>query len=737
MSSIALRSSDELALRLDSPAPPPHSGSAEVTASASRIAVAGSHLDLFLDASFDRLDAMEREAMLVGMLSVAYGLDPDDVGGWPPFLQGFIDGVKGVGEGAWETFTTIQGLLTSPEKRQELWELGEKLVELAKDFADMTPAERTEVLEALGNTVLEGLIGELDDIMKRPDYYAGKLLGEAAVGGLIAKLAKMTKVMKLLDETVAKLKTRRGGASSKPQTPDADAKPGTKKTPESEEPAAKKTKDDEGTAKKTKDDKDGVGKKKKLDDDDGKKKKADAEAKKSDLEVPSKRPRGELDVDGKVDDIDVDVPEREVPTRLKEVPFEDDGREWKTDPRNRHLQSIEADDKVIYRERIFIDRNGDGRANSPWDDNVIIEYEVDRPKFLGPQNERHNLAVFNRKKTWVRDRAKIERRLRDEPDGRVRPRGTPSLDQWPTFKTPRGFNNPVLHWDDGRTRHFVELRSDFTVLKYESDVPQLLDGDRVQLANDGQRRWNQARQRALGADAGGRNVDFPWEKTQQYYTNPQRSRAFHYQTTKGGTRRGANTDLGASKLGFDPLATPKSFSRAYRNMWNADHGEMRELLVAKHNDLAGNPRAQAKIERQLDHLDRWKRIKQDYPQGVPFNNEGLPDFSRYRAPGVRPAKIDINHPDRVAMIDRLKLAQKQALEAFEKGDDVAFSANQRAVDRLNDRVRAWDESAANKDVPKLEGYTYHHDNLSGQLIQVPTDLHDFVRHVGGFKVWQR
>ncbi|MCB9687890.1 MAG: HNH endonuclease [Alphaproteobacteria bacterium] len=81
-----------------------------------------------------------------------------------------------------------------------------------------------------------------------------------------------------------------------------------------------------------------------------------------------------------------------------------------------------------------------------------------------------------------------------------------------------------------------------------------------------------------------------------------------------------------------------------------------------------------------------------YPHGVPFTQQGFPDFARYRIARVQ-----------------IKLTGSRPM------DDTAANL-----------------AAGLRRTPK--GYTWHHHQVEGVMELIPTDLHNWVRHTGGAAV---
>jgi hypothetical protein len=44
-------------------------------------------------------------------------------------------------------------------------------------------------------------------------------------------------------------------------------------------------------------------------------------------------------------------------------------------------------------------------------------------------------------------------------------------------------------------------------------------------------------------------------------------------------------------------------------------------------------------------------------------------------------------------------------------------------------------AAINAGKKKIPGYTWHHHQDVGRMQLVPTDIHRWVKHIGGFEMW--
>jgi len=93
------------------------------------------------------------------------------------------------------------------------------------------------------------------------------------------------------------------------------------------------------------------------------------------------------------------------------------------------------------------------------------------------------------------------------------------------------------------------------------------------------------------------------------------------------------------------------------------------------------------------------RMDRLYPEGVPFNKQGYPDFTKvaFKDKAGKPLKINIG---------RLS------------GDSKTDIAKARKI-------------AAELGYPEIEGYTWHHIENTSELIRVPSAIHQLVDHSGG------
>lgn len=91
-------------------------------------------------------------------------------------------------------------------------------------------------------------------------------------------------------------------------------------------------------------------------------------------------------------------------------------------------------------------------------------------------------------------------------------------------------------------------------------------------------------------------------------------------------------------------------------------------------------------------------LRGKYPQGISFTLQGFPDFKRY--------------------------AVKEVVIQPGKSHGVDFS---RA-----DKLAGYSSSN-----PRPLGYTWHHHEDSGKMQLIPTDIHDYIKHNGGFSKNQK
>lgn len=93
------------------------------------------------------------------------------------------------------------------------------------------------------------------------------------------------------------------------------------------------------------------------------------------------------------------------------------------------------------------------------------------------------------------------------------------------------------------------------------------------------------------------------------------------------------------------------------------------------------------------------RLDKLYPEGVPFNKQGYPDFTKvaFKGKDGKPLKINIGSLT---------------------GDSKTDIAKARKI-------------AAELGYPEIEGYTWHHIENTSELIRVPSAIHQLVDHSGG------
>lgn len=96
-----------------------------------------------------------------------------------------------------------------------------------------------------------------------------------------------------------------------------------------------------------------------------------------------------------------------------------------------------------------------------------------------------------------------------------------------------------------------------------------------------------------------------------------------------------------------------------------------------------------KIERTTQ---LFKDLNKKYPHGVPFSGAGQVDFSRYSQKNVR----------------------------------IDFSGNRKTDEVLANKVAGYPKTP--------EGFTWHHHHDCTTMQLLPTDLHDTIKHIGGFAI---
>ena len=97
------------------------------------------------------------------------------------------------------------------------------------------------------------------------------------------------------------------------------------------------------------------------------------------------------------------------------------------------------------------------------------------------------------------------------------------------------------------------------------------------------------------------------------------------------------------------------------------------------------------LANQVYPLDRLSvDLRQKYPHSVPFNGAGFPDFSRYAIKKVQ----------------------------------IKMSGNRKIDENISNKLVGF------KSTP--DNYTWHHHEDGKTMLLIPEDLHDYVKHTGGF-----
>ncbi|MEL6187855.1 MAG: hypothetical protein AAFU79_24800, partial [Myxococcota bacterium] len=157
----------------------------------------------------------ERRAVVAAIVEANYGAGP-----WPPLIEGIIDGIAETARGFGETLELTWEIFSSEEKRQELLDLGNQLLEMGQELLSLSPEERMEVLKDAGETLLEAVFGSYEEFMENPSYFVGKLIGETMVGGVLGKVTKMVKGLKAVREVIERFKLRKKDRG--PEAPKAE-----------------------------------------------------------------------------------------------------------------------------------------------------------------------------------------------------------------------------------------------------------------------------------------------------------------------------------------------------------------------------------------------------------------------------------------------------------------------------------------------------------------------------------
>ena len=91
-------------------------------------------------------------------------------------------------------------------------------------------------------------------------------------------------------------------------------------------------------------------------------------------------------------------------------------------------------------------------------------------------------------------------------------------------------------------------------------------------------------------------------------------------------------------------------------------------------------------------INETKLLQSKYPHGIPFTGSGFPDFSRYAVKKV----------------------------------GVPFSGSRRTDELLANKAAGFSETPAK--------HTWHHHENAKEMVLVPEDLHNAVKHTGGFAI---
>lgn len=165
---------------------------------------------------------------------------------------------------------------------------------------------------------------------------------------------------------------------------------------------------------------------------------------------------------------------------------------------------------------------------------------------------------------------------------------------------------------------------------------------------------------------------------------------------KGGKRRGGRGVVKGQPPSSPPKKKPPPDEPTAKSNSDAPASEQQEKPdprnpTGKVEKVNNRYPRNSKFAGQLIELP--PDLAKKYPKGLQFNEKGYPDFGPY-------------------LIDK-----------------VSLGPNERSLNRPQHRKIANERSKFKRE-PK--GYTWHHHQDKDTLELVPTDLHDFVQHTGGF-----
>jgi filamentous hemagglutinin len=106
-------------------------------------------------------------------------------------------------------------------------------------------------------------------------------------------------------------------------------------------------------------------------------------------------------------------------------------------------------------------------------------------------------------------------------------------------------------------------------------------------------------------------------------------------------------------------------------------------------------------------------------QRIIFNERGFPIFDKYVKCETR-ISADLKSMSREA---HMRAATRQLRADIEAG---IVPKNMFNEGQLSDIT---------KGIEKIRGFTWHHHEDVGRMQLVPEDIHEFVKHVGGFEMW--
>ena len=121
-----------------------------------------------------------------------------------------------------------------------------------------------------------------------------------------------------------------------------------------------------------------------------------------------------------------------------------------------------------------------------------------------------------------------------------------------------------------------------------------------------------------------------------------------------------------------------------------------------------NPHLGERIQKlEREHPDKYKILDRKYPEGVPFDKEGYPEFSKCKVYNGRSLESCVKAQ---VKFKSYKMKGDYRLDFKEANKLAGFPAISRSP---------------------LKGYVWHHHQDGQTMLLIPKDLHGAVKHRGG------